>query len=228
MKTIVINLKSRPERLQQFQLDWSFLDFEVSDGILHDVPHTGCGLAHIAAIRKGLHYSEWCLVLEDDAVLDCPISEFLDNIDIAVKLLPTLSWDAVNLGALSHMRFDKPERVTKINDNFFKVSRTKSLRSCTAMLWSHHALPLLNTYEQLLLNGLIFPIDRMLFAWKYPWTVDNFGEGDESFNSIQIDAPSVFISRKCLVVQKITLSDNTGIQSEDLRDDYLEKLFTLG
>jgi GR25 family glycosyltransferase involved in LPS biosynthesis len=227
MKTIVINLKSRPERLKKFQNYWSsFLDFEVSDGILHDVPHTGCGLAHIAAIRKGLQHSEWCLILEDDAELDCPISEFLDKIDNAVKLLP--AWGAVNLGAVSHLRFDKPECVTKINDHFFKVSRTKSLRSCTAMLWSHYALPFINTYEQILLNGHIFPIDRMLFAWKYPWILDTFGEGDECFNSIQINVPDIYISRKCLVIQKITLSDNTGILSEDLRDDYLEKLFTMG
>ena len=226
--TIVINLKSRPDRLEHFSREWSFLqNVQVSPGIVHDLPHTGCGLAHIAAIRKGLKKSEWCLVLEDDAVLNCSIADFYEYIDIAQKMLPL--WQAVNLGALSHLHFDRPELVTVLNEHFFQVSRTKSLRSCTAMLWSRKALPFIDQYEQVLLKGHIFPIDRMLFSWIYPWIVNIEGEGNESSSGMRFEAPQVIVSRECLVTQRVNvLSNNTGLLSTDLRDDYLETLFQAG
>jgi len=228
MKTLVINLPLRKERLQIFKEHWSWLEpIERIDGILSDIPHTGCGLAHIQAIQKGLTAHEWCLVLEDDARLNCSIEEFISYISEATKIL---SWDAVFLGANSHKYFLEPEVVEKVSDRFFQSSRTKSLRSCTAMLWSRNALPLLNQYESILKMNYCFPIDRMLTSFLYPWECSTDSIWDEQHNSFQITPlPRVWISNKCLVYQEPGLfSDNTLCASKDYLKDssiYLYYLF---
>ena len=71
MKTIVINLPFRSERMELFKKHWDWLNYEQIDGIISDTLHTGCGLAHVNAIREGLRSHEWCLILEDDARLNC-------------------------------------------------------------------------------------------------------------------------------------------------------------
>jgi hypothetical protein len=222
MKTIVINLPHRTDRLRSFQKNWSFLDFEVVSGQISNVPHSGCGLAHINAIRRGLQDHEWCLILEDDAKLNCDENTFRRYVNSAVK---NLEWDAVFLGAISHTRFPKPDTVIKMNDYYFSVSQTKSLRDCTAMLWSRNALPLINEFEKIIKDH-IFPIDRMLTSFKYPWIVDAHGEGDDSAASYEINPrPKVWISKECLVFQDYYKSDNSGLFRAHNNDDYLAQLF---
>ena len=165
MKTLVINLQSRIDRLISFIEHWTeYGPIERIDGVLSHIPHTGCGLAHINAIRAGLKDNEWCLVLEDDARLTSSIDEFKSMIEEATKH----DCDAVFLGANVDLLFPDPESVEIVSESFMKVSRTKSIRSCTAMLWSRRSLPLVDEFERILKDGHVFPIDRMLSSFAYP------------------------------------------------------------
>jgi GR25 family glycosyltransferase involved in LPS biosynthesis len=207
MKVIVINLKDRKDRLEQFCKEWSWLNYEVSEGIRDDILHKGCGLAHINAIRMGLKNNDWCLILEDDAILNCSKEFFITLIN---QVTENITWDAIFLGANSHTIFPIPTTIKRINDYFFTVSQTKSLRSCTAMLWSKKSLPIIDQYEKILQQNHVFAIDRMLLSFCYPWEIVN-GEWDESkeFNKIDL-IPIVWICKECLVLQKEGIfSDNT-------------------
>jgi GR25 family glycosyltransferase involved in LPS biosynthesis len=227
MKVIVINLNDRKDRLDLFKTEWSWLPFEVSEGIRDTILHKGCGLAHINAIRKGLSENEWCLILEDDAVLNCTQNVFLEQIQLVTHSIQ-IQWDAVFLGANSHTLFSRPTQIERVNDYFFKISKTKSIRSCTAMLWSRNALPLLDSYEIILKKNVIFAIDRMLTSHCYPWELKD-GEWDESKDTETIDVlPNVWICKNCLVVQREGLySDNTLTYSlnYDDKSEYLNSLY---
>ena len=224
MKTIVINLHFRSERMELFKQHWNWLNYERIDGVISDTLHTGCGLAHMNAIRRGLLTHEWCLILEDDARLNCSKDIFLERIEEATR---DLSWDAVFLGANSHTIFPEPEKIERVSGSFFRCSKTKSIRSCTAMLWSRRALPLITEFERILKEGYVFPIDRMLLSFAYPWVCTRT-TGDEAEHSTEITpTPVVWICRHCLAIQEVgLLSDNELIPREVLYDSYLEYLFT--
>jgi hypothetical protein len=226
MKTIVVNLPFRSERMELFKQHWNWLTYERIDGVLSDTLHTGCGLAHVNAIRKGLRNHEWCLVLEDDARLTCSQEVFLQRIAEATT---DSTWDAVFLGANSHTMFPEPETIERVSASFFKCSKTKSIRNCTAMLWSRRALPLLDEYERILSQGHVFPIDRMLLSFAYPWVCTRT-TGDEAECATDITPiPLAWICRECLAIQEIgLLSDNELVPREVLADSYLEYLFTRG
>lgn len=219
MKTIVINLPSRPDRMELFKQHWDWLEYERMDGILSEILHTGCGLAHVNAIRRGLLDHEWCLVLEDDARLTCSRDVFLHRIEEATKLI---KWDAVFLGANSHRIFPEPQKIERVSDSFFKCSKTKSIRNCTAMLWSRRALPLIDEFERILNEGYVFPIDRMLLSFAYPWVCTRT-TGDESEHAIDITpTPNVWVCEECLAFQEVgLLSDNELVPREDLSDSCL-------
>ena len=207
---------------------WEWLGhIDVVDGVLSDTLHTGCGLAHINAIRKGLSNAHWCLVLEDDARLNCSPLEFLNAVYEAVA---RTEWDVVMLGPNSHRLFHAPSEVFSISTNFIKVSCTKSIRSCTGMLWSKRALPLIQEYSRLLNQGYVFPIDRMITSFKYPWICTR-DTGDEAPNAIPISPlPNVWISSRVLVFQEPGIfSDNTYAASHDFLSDsvdYMKELCT--
>ena len=224
MKTIVINLPFRSERMELFKKHWDWLNYEQIDGVISDILHTGCGLAHVNAIREGLRSHEWCLILEDDARLNCSKEVFLERI---VDVTKDIKWDAVFLGANSHSIFPEPEKIERVSGSFFRCSKTKSIRSCTAMLWSRRALPLITEFERILKEGHVFPIDRMLLSFAYPWVCTRT-TGDEAEYSTDITpTPVVWICRDCLTIQEVgLLSDNELIPREDLTDSYLEYLFT--
>lgn len=220
----MINLPHRKDRLDSFMTHWDWIGhIQVMNGAVSDIPHTGCGLAHINAIRKGLELNnaDWCLVLEDDAKLNCSRSDFLRIVKEATHQCS--KWDAVMLGPNSHRQFSPPSEVFSISPNFIKVSCTKSIRSCTGMLWSKNALPLIQKYYEILNQGYIFPIDRMLTSFKYPWMICT-DEWNESPNAIQISIlPNVWISSKVLVFQEPGIfSDNTYAETEDFLSDSVE------
>jgi len=221
MNILVINLPHRKDRLESFMKHWDWIgNIDVIDGVLSDTLHTGCGLAHINAIRKGLSNADWCLVLEDDAKLNCSPSDFLNSVNEAAA---RTEWDAVMLGPNSHRQFHAPSDVFSISPNFIKVSCTKSIRSCTGMLWSKRALPLIQEYSRLLNQGHIFPIDRMITSFKYPWicTRDTW---DEAPNAVPIEPlPILWISSRVLVFQEPGIfSDNTYAASDDFLSDSVE------
>ena len=218
----MINLPSRRDRLDMFKKHWDWLgNIEVVDGIFSDVLHTGCGLAHINAILNGLGSADWCLVLEDDARLNCTRSEFLAAMNEAVQRCN--DWDAVMLGPNSHRIFSPPTDVVSVSANFLKVSCTKSIRSCTGMLWSKNAIPLIREYCKILNEGYVFPIDRMVTSFRYPWVCTR-DTGDEAPNAIPIyPLPNLWISSRVLVFQEPGIfSDNTYAASEDFLGDSVE------
>lgn len=222
MDILVINLPRRRDRLDSFMKHWNWLGhIDVVDGVLSDTLHTGCGLAHINAIRKGLSNARWCLVLEDDARLNCSRSDFLNSVYEAAK--QCTEWDAVMLGPNSHRLFYAPTEIHRVSPNFIKVSCTKSIRSCTGMLWSKRALPLIQEYSRLLNQGHVFPIDRMITSFKYPWICTR-DTGDEAPNAIPIyPLPILWISSRVLVFQEPGIfSDNTYAASHDFLSDSVE------
>ena len=212
--------------MRLFEEHWNWLKYDRIDGVLSDTLHTGCGLAHVNAIREGLRTRAWCLVLEDDARLACSKDVFLRYIAAATQ---AIEWDAVFLGATSHVIFPEPDTVERVSDLFFRSSKTKSLRSCTAMLWSRRALPLIAEFERILKDGHVFPIDRMLLSFAYPWVCTRTS-GDEAERTTTITpVPVVWICKECVAIQEVgLLSDNEWIPREDLADSYLEYLFTRG
>lgn len=229
MKTLVINLELRLDRLKLFMEHWAAYGLiERVDGVLTDIPHTGCGLAHINAIRIGLKDNDWCLILEDDARLMCSVDKF----KLIIEEASQHNCDAIFLGANVDLLFSDPDSVHIMSANFMKVSRTKSIRSCTAMLWSKRSLPLVNEYERILKSGIVFPIDRMLTSFAYPWIVTHTN-GDEAPNCKLINPlPSVLICKKSLVIQEVGIfSDNTHDLSEDVSKgttEFLNNLYALG
>lgn len=229
MKTLVINLQSRVDRMNLFMDHWAdYGPIERIDGVLSSIPHTGCGLAHINAIYCGLLNDEWCLVLEDDARLTCSMNEFKSTIEDAINH----NCDTVFLGANVDPLFEGIIDVEIVSENFMRLSRTKSIRSCTAMLWSRRSLPLINEFERILKRGEIFPIDRMLTSFAYPWIVTDTA-GDEAPICKLIDPlPSVLICKKSLVIQEVGIfSDNTHDLSEDVSKgttEFLNNLYALG
>lgn len=230
MKVLVINLESRKDRLDLFQEHWSWIGpIERIDGIVSDIPHTGCGLAHCKAIRRGLETSDWCLVLEDDARLNCNREDFLASISEALQG----NWDAVILGP-SHdsTRSSMPDRISYVSENFIHCSSTNTLSSAVAVLWSRECLPIISEYEQLLKEGYIFPIDRMLlqFSWFATAQTDGWHSPFHPlYEYVEITpTPIVWVSKRCLVIQEPGLiSDNTREPSVDAvkqTEDFLKKL----
>ena len=222
MNILVINLPHRRDRLDMFMKHWEWLGhIDVVDGVLSDTLHTGCGLAHINAIRKGLSNARWCLVLEDDARLNCSNTDFLNAVNEAAG--QCTEWDVVMLGPNSHRLFHAPTEIYQVSPNFIKVSCTKSIRSCTGMLWSKRAMPLIQEYSRLLNQGHVFPIDRMITSFKYPWVCTR-DTGDEAPNAVSIyPLPNLWISSRVLVFQEPGIfSDNTYAASHDFLSDSVE------
>jgi len=158
---VVINLPHRKDRLDRIMKDWP--EAQVVPGVIHEMPHTGCGLAHIGAIRKGLETSPVCLVLEDDAELVVPRADVEDFI----KNLKPRGWDVISLGT-QHDNTDPEARSVDTlkfcrKDEMVQCEPTSRLVSTHACLWSVSALPLLEEYEDALEKGAFLPIDRLIF-----------------------------------------------------------------
>jgi hypothetical protein len=158
---VIINLPHRADRLKHIQKDWPAA--LVVPGVIHEMPHTGCGLAHIGAIRKGLESSPVCLVLEDDAELVVPRADVEDFI----KNLKPGGWDVISLGT-QHDNTDPEARDVATlkfcrKDGMVQCEPTSRLVSTHACIWSVSALPLLEEYEDALKKGAFLPIDRLIF-----------------------------------------------------------------
>ena len=91
------------------------------------------------------------------------------------------------------------------------------------MLWSKNAIPLIQEYSRLLNVGHVFPIDRMITSFKYPWICTR-DTGDEAPNAVTIHPlPNLWISSKVLVFQEPGIfSDNTYAASHDFLSDSVE------
>jgi hypothetical protein len=154
---VVINLPHRSDRLEKILKVWP--DARVVPGVIHDMPHTGCGLAHVSAIREGLKDSEMCLVLEDDAELIVPKS----YVEYFISCLKIGNWDVISLGTQHDYSGDSPLKICSFQGRV-QVEPTSRLISMQACVWNRDALPLLDEYEDALRKGAFFPIDRMIFS----------------------------------------------------------------
>jgi GR25 family glycosyltransferase involved in LPS biosynthesis len=160
---IVINLPERTDRLESFYKIWPW-NFSVSEGVKHEVPHSGCGLAHVKAIRKALATPEpYCLVVEDDAEF---IGDFTELEKVIVELgKHSDEWDCVLLSVeCDKANQSPPSTVVRVHPYCIQVSSTYAISTTTACLWSRSALPLLDEYERALQTGSFIPIDRFLLA----------------------------------------------------------------
>ena len=231
MKILVINLPHRKDKLDLFMQRWSWLgDIEVIPGQLSDIPHTGCGLAHVLAAKTGLSNSEWCLVFEDDAEIYCSHQEFLDGVHEAVSRIS--EWDCVVLsphftgdqasGEETNLRIDK-----RISNSFVTCFPNKSITSTACLLWSKTAMTMITEYEALLKDEHIFPIDRAIIMqnWEsryqtgyHKQTLLPKHDKSEINNKLK-----VWIKIKNLVFQSPGIvSDNTLKPSEDYLKNTLE------
>lgn len=232
-KTIVINLPERTERLERMRTYWT-RPFEVVPGIRHPMPHSGCGLAHIAAIRRGLEdpNTPFCLVLEDDVRLKdaTTFDDLFSSIQEIAKYVS--SWDVVVLGA-QHDSTD-PEsvevenlHVTKVHPNHVICQPTSRLISTQSCVWSRSALPLLDEYEAALTRGLFLPIDRLVFnnrwspddksTWETCLEINRKIPHDKMPPACSWTPPRCWIRVPPITTQDTEFfSDHTGEQNEDL------------
>lgn len=168
MKFLVINLPEHTERLQSFQENWNWLgDIEVVPGVRHAIPHSGCGLAHVNAVRRGLAESEVCLVFEDDARFDGDRDEFLN----ILKTLPDCSsqWDAIVLGVEGDGARRDPVSALRVHPLCLQLSPSEVPSQTHVVMWSRSALPIIAEYEKIIMDGYFLPIDRFLFmdSWYH-------------------------------------------------------------
>jgi hypothetical protein len=155
---VVINLEENKDRLEEMKKQWPA--FQVSRGIKHSVPHSGCGLAHVSAARLGLQNSETCLVLEDDAM-------FCGNIKDLDKCISSIvesknKWDAVIIGVEGDGANRVPQKAIRVHEYCIQLESSEVPSQTHAVLWNRSALPLLKDYETLLLSNVFLPIDRFL------------------------------------------------------------------
>ena len=165
IEVLVINLPERTDRLRNFKQHWSWLgNIRVSAGVRHPTPHSGCGYAHIRAIREGLKRSEVCLILEDDAHFDGDRDEFK-------RVLTTLAkedeWDAIVFGVEGDGANRRPQKAVRVHPLCIQLEPSEVPSATHAVMWRRSALPLLYEYEKILDAQYFLPIDRMLFmdAW---------------------------------------------------------------
>jgi len=169
MSIIVINLPWRFDRLAEFTQKWP-VDFLIQKGISHKMPHTGCGLSHISAIREGLSSAEnnTVLVLEDDCDLDIPfdlLCDILEDFDDRFNEFDVIVFDPSHDDSSSTPIEDL--RVKRVSTNCVKVEPNTRLIGCHCCLWSKRALPMLQEYENALKSYYFLPIDRMIFNNKW-------------------------------------------------------------
>lgn len=93
MKAFVINLDSRPDRLEEFKKNNLPFAVERFSGVVADCGENGCTNSHLTLLRKHKHETPF-VIFEDDCMLLQPWSV----IESAMKQLPK-DWDALWLGA---------------------------------------------------------------------------------------------------------------------------------
>jgi len=163
---VVINLPERKDRLAKMKSVWP--SAIIQEGIRAKMPHTGCALAHIQAIRKGFLSSPVCLILEDDLELLVPKHQFLDTIKEVAKEFYKFDVAVVspNYDDLQGSQVNAAFQCKRVHEsNWFQAEPTFHLLSTHCCVWSKRSLPLLERYEQMLLTERVFlPIDRFVFT----------------------------------------------------------------
>jgi len=211
----------RSDRLWRMKTAWPA--FQIQDGIKHPMPHTGCGLAHIAAIRKGLENSETCLVLEDDCELLISQDQFFKIVEEIVK--ESSKYDVVVFAPNFEMRAagltDNPTfQAKQVHELCFQAEPTRELTCTHCCLWTRSALPILDEYERILKLDVFLPIDRLLFSnnwnWKFDITFEKGSWTGPKPPKASWNTPTVWIYPHYVVNQALsTLSDNLNEMNID-------------
>jgi len=118
MKGIVINLDSRPDRLESFQAQPIPFEVERFPAVVAESGRgqDGCAASHLAVIKAQTEFP--FVVFEDDCVLIRPWRIVKD----AMKQLPD-DWDALWLGAMVKRRLRRYSR------NLYRLHRAYSLHA---------------------------------------------------------------------------------------------------
>lgn len=213
MKTVVINLPEREDRLESMRIQ--FGDFEVEDGIRHAMPHTGCGLAHINAMRRGLRNSDTCLILEDD----CTLMTSFENFSKTVEDLAKEDFDVCVLNPNHDNLHGRPieEELSVFKSGpLLQVSPTNRLVSTHAYIAKKSLLPLLDEYERVIKEGTVFlPLDRLFLTnnWN-PEILTTFekclGIKKPPYVSWNVPRTKIYIERDIIRVSNTFISDHTG------------------
>jgi len=226
MSIIVINLPWRHDRLAEFTKKWP-VDFLVQEGVTHRMPHTGCGLSHVNAIRKGLNSTgnNTVLVLEDDCDLDINFDLFcdlLEEVDSHYDDFDVIVFDPSHDDSSSKPIEDLC--VKRVFGNCVKVEPNTRLIGCHCCLWSKRALPMLEEYENALKKYYFLPIDRMIFNNKWSsadletWErcIDNMFKSSKNSNHVvpmppdlQWTPPTTWVCTDHVVKLRPSVSDHT-------------------
>lgn len=82
IKKYVINLPSRTDRIEKFDIEFKKLDwmYEISEGVIDKVSRIGIKRAHQNVIRKAKDLNlDYVMVCEDDLMFTCDNKEYLYN-----------------------------------------------------------------------------------------------------------------------------------------------------
>jgi len=224
MNLIVINLPERKKRLENIRKQ--FGHFEIQDGIRHPMPHTGCGLAHISAVRKGLQNEEYCVVIEDDCTLHVSIRKFWEHIQLALQsaLIHYPQFHAIVFSP--NFLFQNELKIVEVG-TCFQISPTLNLVNTHCVLWSRNALKILEEYEQALHKNVFFPIDRLLFNDNWDPQIIDTWEKCLDITGNAPNAPKIgWNIPNTLIYAEPIVSQNFGFMS-DHTGDHRQDIFTL-
>lgn len=102
IKKIVINLKRRPDRLENFDREMNYIgwDYDIFEAVENIVDVDGCALSHVKVVENFLKTDdEHIMILEDD----CFFMPYAKNqLEKSLKELNNLEWDFFNLGPSLH------------------------------------------------------------------------------------------------------------------------------
>jgi GR25 family glycosyltransferase involved in LPS biosynthesis len=226
LPTIVINLKERNDRFHEFMKSWRNFNENIliQEGIRNPMPHSGCGLAHISAIKRGLQQAECCIVMEDDVDLidEKVFREYIEKLykkrncfDCAVF---NPNHDDTPMSPIEQIK------VWKVNeDKIFKASPTHRLIGTHCCFWTKRSLPKILEYEEAIQKNYFLPIDRLLFNdhWysheitTWETCIDRAIFLEKTINmfppNIKWNTPETWIVVCNAIKLRDSLSDHTGI-----------------
>lgn len=125
IKKYVINLPSRTDRIEKFDIEFKKLDwmYEISEGVIDKVSRIGIKRAHQNVIRKAKDLNlDYVMVCEDDLMFTCNNKEYLYN---AFNNIPE-DFDILLLGIYS------TNGLTKYNE-FWQQTDVFSALTCYIM-----------------------------------------------------------------------------------------------
>jgi GR25 family glycosyltransferase involved in LPS biosynthesis len=223
---IVINLPERTDRLEKIKEVWK--EITVENGQRHHIPHTGCGLSHINAARRGLKGDETVCVIEDDIAVQSEFDAKIKSLsDALIDLNKKNEVHAIVVDPYINKHVSKSFvgnnefTCTWHKDDLYQLEPNGRLVSTHCVIWHRSALKMLDDYEEALRKDYFLPIDRLLMhnqcidcvKWEpcFQKKLPCYQNVDFSFPNLKWNVPSVLVTWPGLTRQRLdTESDNTG------------------